>query len=329
MNKTKICIIKLGALGDVVRTTPILEAIKEKYPHSEITWITKPSSKEILEDNNLIDKLLLLPHIPTDKFDILYSLDIDEQATKIANKIIADEKYGFYDNEGFPASFNEEAEYYLNTVFDDYLKKSNRKTYQEMIFDMCKLHWKKQPISIKISEQARQNISDFIEENNIQGKILGFNIGSSPRWPSKAWHKSRIIEFIKDIHKDYTVILLGGPEEIESMEEVEKELDNIGIKVYAKNTSNSLKDFFALIDICDVIVCADTLALHLALGLNKPTIALFLCTPAWEIEDYDLAKKITSPIFDNFFPERMDQYDEELVKSISVNQVLKALSDLE
>ena len=327
MNKTKICIIKLGALGDVVRTTPILEAIKEKYPNSEITWVTKPSSKEILEDNNIIDKLIFIPKLTDEKFDILYSLDIDEIATKIALKINSSEKYGFYDNEGFPASFNEEAEYYLNTVFDDYLKKSNRKTYQEMIFDICKLDWKKQPISIKISEQARKNISKFIEENNIHGKILGFNIGSSPRWPSKAWHNSRIIEFIKDIHKDYTIILLGGPEEIERMDEVNNELDKIGIKVYAKNTSNSLKDFFALIDICDIVVCADTLALHVALGLNKPTIALFFCTPAWEIEDYSLAKKITSPMFDDFFPERMDQYDEKLVKSISVSQILEALNE--
>ena len=55
----KICIIKLGALGDVVRTTPLLLGIKEKYPESEITWITKSNAKEILEDNKLINKELL------------------------------------------------------------------------------------------------------------------------------------------------------------------------------------------------------------------------------------------------------------------------------
>ena len=59
--KMKIVIIKLGELGDVLRTTPILEAIKAKYPDSEITWITEPESKEILEGNKLVGKILTLP----------------------------------------------------------------------------------------------------------------------------------------------------------------------------------------------------------------------------------------------------------------------------
>ena len=125
----KIAIIKLGALGDVVRTTPILEAIKEKYPDSEITWITEPESKEILEGNPNINKILTLPIEETlEEFNVLYNFDIEDKATKLASLIKAEKKYGYFDNEGFPSSFNNGAEYYLNTVFDDELKKSNRKT---------------------------------------------------------------------------------------------------------------------------------------------------------------------------------------------------------
>ena len=40
----KILIIKLGALGDVLRTTPILHAIKEKYPDQ------KEQIRKTLED---------------------------------------------------------------------------------------------------------------------------------------------------------------------------------------------------------------------------------------------------------------------------------------
>ena len=65
------------------------------------------------------------------------------------------------------------------------------------------------------------------------------------------------------------------------------------------------------------------MAIHVSLGLKKPTIALFFCTPPWEIEDYGIGKKITSSMLMNFFPEKMDQYDEELVKSISVKEVLE------
>ena len=323
----KIGIIKLGALGDVIRTTPILEVIKKKYPESEVTWITKSASKEILTGNKNIDKILTLPLNLEMEFDILYSLDIELEATQLASKISAKTKYGYYDTEGFPTSFNIGAEYYLNTVFDDELKKSNRKTYQEMIFEVCELPYNKEEPYLSIPEESTNNINNFLQENNLEGKkIIGFNIGSSPRWPSKAWHKNKIIEFIKRVREEYEVILLGGPEELESMNVIFENLKSKGIKVYPKNTSNSIKDFFALINVCNKIISADSLAMQASIALKKQTIVLFFCTAPWEIESYGRVKKIISPKFENFFPERMDEYDEELINSISVESVLQEIN---
>ena len=98
--KMKILVIKLGALGDVLRTTPILEAIKEKYPDSEITWITEPESKEILEGNPNISKILTLPiEEISEGFDVLYGLDIENEAIQLASKINAKKKYGYFDKD--------------------------------------------------------------------------------------------------------------------------------------------------------------------------------------------------------------------------------------
>jgi hypothetical protein len=36
----KILIIKLGAVGDVIRTTPLLYKLKEEYPRAKIFWLT-------------------------------------------------------------------------------------------------------------------------------------------------------------------------------------------------------------------------------------------------------------------------------------------------
>ena len=70
----QICIIKLGALGDVVRTLPILEAVKEKYPNSEITWITKKDAVGIFEGNPFVGKVLTIPVNEMEDFEILYNL---------------------------------------------------------------------------------------------------------------------------------------------------------------------------------------------------------------------------------------------------------------
>lgn len=319
-----ICIIKLGALGDVVRTTPILEAIKEKYPDSKITWITKNSSKEILTGNSLVKEILTIPLKNFQgKFDILYNFDLEEEATSLASQINAEKKYGYGNEEGFPCPFNISSEYYLNTVFDDELKKSNRKTYQEMIFEIAELPYRKQKINLFTTSESEAKVKRFIEENNLQNKkIIGLNLGSSKRWPSKAWNLDKIKEFILELkNRSYEVILLGGEEEKEKISILSSTIKNI----YYFDTSNSIKDFFALIKICDKVVCADTLALHVSLAFQKPTIALFFCTTPDEVEGYDLLKKIVSPLYHEFFPEKQDQYDEELINSISVEEVLDGL----
>ncbi|MFX0072315.1 MAG: glycosyltransferase family 9 protein, partial [Candidatus Hermodarchaeota archaeon] len=56
----RIIIIKKGALGDVLRTTPILHAIKKKYGENiHITWLTEKSSYDLLKFNPLINKIYL------------------------------------------------------------------------------------------------------------------------------------------------------------------------------------------------------------------------------------------------------------------------------
>ena len=36
----RILIIKLGAIGDVIRTTPLISTYKKRYPNCKITWLT-------------------------------------------------------------------------------------------------------------------------------------------------------------------------------------------------------------------------------------------------------------------------------------------------
>ena len=325
----KILIIKLGAKGDVVRTLPILKVLKQKYPNSEIQWITKPQSKQILETISDIDKIHALPCEIEEKFDILYNFDIEPEATILASKIEAKKKYGFYsepDND-YAVSFNLPAEYYLNTLFDDELKKENKKTYQEMMFQAAELPYNKEHYPLVLDKESKQYAENFIKENNLKTeKLIGIHLGSSPRWPSKAWHSDKIKEFIKAAReKEYEILLFGGPDEIQKHEKLVFELNQQGIKVHKNNPNNTDKEFVSLVNLCKKMICSDSLSLHISLALKKPTIALFFCTSPNEVESYDLLKKIISPKLYDFFPQKMDQYNEELVNSISVEEVLKAL----
>lgn len=330
----KILIIKLGAKGDVVRTLPILIAIKEKFPDSEITWITKSSSKGILELSPYINKILILPvdiSFFNEVFDILFNFDTEDEASDLAKGIKANQKYGFFSEGGYPSAFNPSSEYYLNTLFDDELKRTNIKTYQQMMFEAAELPYKKQHHTLFIDEEGLDYAKNFVKDNQINTKnLIGIHIGSSPRWPSKSWHREKIKEFIRRIKNEgYDIILFGGPDESEKHEILVNELNSEGIKVFRNNPLNKDKEFFSLINLCDKIICGDSFALHVALALKKKTIALFFCTSPNEIEDYGLLKKIVSSKLYDFFPEKQDQYDEELTRSISTEEVINSIKSFE
>ncbi len=81
----KILIIKLGALGDVLRTTPLLTALRMKYPQARITWIVEKQHRVALEGNSLIETLLnydgaLLDRLECQTFDWVINLDKEPEA---------------------------------------------------------------------------------------------------------------------------------------------------------------------------------------------------------------------------------------------------------
>ena len=323
----KIIIIKLGAKGDVIRTLPLAEAIKKKYPLSEITWVTKENIISLLEGNPYIDKLYSLPFNSKENYDILYNFDIEEEAINIVKKINAEMKYGFFSEGGFPTGFNLGAEYYLNTLFDDEIKKYNKKTYQEMMFEAADLPYFKEMPRIYLTNKDKIFAENFLKEKGInKDKLIGIHMGAGARWPSKAWSKEKIKEFItKAYKKSYQVLLFGGPEEVGKVDNILSELEQEGIIIHKNNPNNSNKEFASLVNICKKMICSDSFSLHVSLALGKPTIGLFFCTPPDEVESYGLLKKIISPLIKDFFPEKMDQYSKDLVNSISSEEVLNAL----
>src|SRR5512140_490298 len=56
---TRFLIIKLAAPGDVIRTAALLPGLKEHWPESQITWITRPAGVRMLAGQPLIDRLLV------------------------------------------------------------------------------------------------------------------------------------------------------------------------------------------------------------------------------------------------------------------------------
>jgi ADP-heptose:LPS heptosyltransferase len=259
--KEQILIIKLGAIGDVIRTTPILHKLKEVYPDAMVHWLTH--TPEILPDR--IDRICRF--VPQDievlkqmQFDILFNLDKDREACALANVISADTKKGFVLKNGNAFPIDEAArQKWITGLFDDENQK-NTKSYMEEIFEICGFEFQGEEYILNAKQEQTWNLSK-------DKKIIGLNTGCGARWKSRLWPETHWIQLAEMlIQNGYEVLFLGGKQEDEKNQRLSKKSGGQYLGHY------SLQVFIDLMNQCDLIVTAVTMALHIALGLKKKVV---------------------------------------------------------
>jgi ADP-heptose:LPS heptosyltransferase len=284
----RILIIKLGAAGDVIRTTPFLRKLKEVYPHSEIWWLTK--SPELIPPN--VDIVLKftpenIAVVLATRFDMLYNLDKEREACMIATSASAATRKGFFLRDGKCAPIDKNAEHkYLTGIFDD-LNKSNTKSYPEEIFEMCGFHF-----------SGERYILDNFASNgykwklNRKKKIIGLNTGCGSRWTSRLWPEKHWIELARKLKRaGYLPLLLGGEEEHKKNSRIARASGATYLGHFP------LRRFINLVDQCNLVVTAVTMAVHIAIGLGKRIVLFNNVFNKNEFELYGLGQ-ILEPDFE-------------------------------
>ncbi|MFI5145475.1 MAG: glycosyltransferase family 9 protein, partial [Ignavibacteria bacterium] len=251
----QIILIKLDAVGDVLRTTSILPSLKKKYPDSDITWITKENSFPVLQDNGLIDEIYFaeeeLENIYAHDFDIAINLDSGKESCEMMNNIIARECYGYYLANGKPYPFNKQAlEWYLMGV-DDNRKKANTKTYHHIIHEICLLDYEGSRPSMNISMEKKISASLIKEKFGLGEfeKFILINLGGGNRWQYKKWTKegyAGLINMLSEAKKGYAIGVIAGDEDRNFYKEV-LQLTGKNDNIIKLGYKNSMNDFISIV----------------------------------------------------------------------------------
>jgi heptosyltransferase-2 len=302
--KTRILVIKLAAVGDVLRTTSILPPLKQKYPGSEITWVTKASAAPLLKGNTFVDRLLLVEEnyvafLKHEQFDVGICLDADPLSATIHSLAECATRFGFVtDKAGKVTTVNEAALEWWHMGVNDDLKKKNRKTYQQIMYEICGLPLPTHPPQLTMSDETLTFGRDFLKRNgvNSSGKVIGINTGGGGRWQYKKWTFEGYIGFIELLNKSHPhakLLLFGGPEEVDLNRRI---LAAVGNKVIDGGCNNSLMEFSSLINTVDLLLTSDSLAMHMGVALGKATVVLVGPTSPWELDVFGNGDIIHSDI---------------------------------
>lgn len=321
----RILVIKLDAAGDVLRSTCLLPALRSAHPRSAIWWVTEPSSKPLLEKNPHIDNLLtpegpLGGYLEATSFSLAYNFDMSRRAAAILHLAHASQKHGFgLSAEGVVVPLDPHAEDWFEMGLFDTVKRANQRTFQDHLFQLAGLKYAGERPQLVLTPKEQEWGTAFAKKNRLSRfkKIVGFNIGSGGRWPMKRWRLDGFAWLARTLrrkHPQVGVLLYGGPEEKELMPSLARRLKGACIPT---GTQNTLRQFASLVDLCQVMVTGDTLALHVAVALNKRLVAYFGPTSDVEIDLYGSGEKVL-PI-----SSCQDYYQGECTQKVSCMDNLK------
>jgi ADP-heptose:LPS heptosyltransferase len=285
-----ILIAKLGATGDVVRTTPLLRRLD-----GHITWVTANKNAVLLQglQKNLKclswDERHLVPKVP---YDLVINLEDTVDVGLFLKTFETRRLFGAYVDANGQLQYTDDAHEWFDLSLisrhgrkeADRLKLKNRRTYQDLIFAGLGLGFKNETYLLPTPP-----------ETDLSGDVA-IAQESGPVWPMKNWAY---------------------------YDELKKALEKRGLAVNVLPQRKTLLEHLGDVRNHRCLVGGDSLPMHFALGTGTPCVTLFNCTSPWEIHEYGLQKKIISPLLEEFFYKR--DFDRRAITAISLEEVLKAV----
>lgn len=280
----KILVIRFSSLGDVILTLPLIKVLEEKFPESEIDYLTKTSYSDILKFNPFIKKLITVDD------------ELDYRGLKELRKRLANEKYdlvidlhknlrSFY-LKNFLKHHAEVKSYkkysirkFLLVKFKINMMKDLPPIYIRYIQTLLKI----QGISLDTSQigltqnfytdsQSKQNTEALLEENNIPADKQLICIIPGSKHFTKTYPAENYVELISKFDKTrYSIILVGKGNDKKIINSIMSQCKNNAYDLYNKL---NLFELTELLKKCTLVIGGDTGPIHIAESLNIPLIMI-------------------------------------------------------
>lgn len=332
--KPKILIVRLSAIGDVVHSLPVLQALRRKFPDSFIGWAVEKRCSDVLVNNPLVDKVYLFPkkkfskeslelikEIREEKFDI--AIDLQELLKSAAITFLSGAKRRIahagtrelahlFVNEKLPAHDNFDPN---KLIIERYLEPA---AYLGAPVDEVEF-----PLP-PISEEVKQKVNSLL--SGITKEIIVFSPATI--WPTKHWPEKYWAELLNKITDKYQVIFIGTDKD--------KPLINRITSQAKTNNSVNLAGKTSLLELIEIfnrskyVIAPDTGPAHIANATQVPSIIMIFGptgakrTPPYGEKHHAVSTELPcQPCFKRQCPRTDNPL--ECMKNIAPHEIIKKL----
>jgi ADP-heptose:LPS heptosyltransferase len=221
------------------------------------------------------------------RFDLAINLDKDFEACAVLNRIKSEKKRGFILKDGMCCPIDESGQLKFETGLFDDISRANKKSYLEEIFEISGYEFRGERYVLPV-DGWKDKRWKFAKGK----KIVGLNTGCGGRWTSRLWPEAYWSQLATRLKKNgYEVVLLGGEQE-----------DPVNRRLAKKSGAKyfgfyPLARFINLVNQCDLVVTAVTMAMHITIGLGKKIVLFNNIFNRHEFELYGLGE-ILEPEFE-------------------------------
>jgi len=286
----KFLIIRFSSIGDIVLTTPVIRCLKQQVENAEVHYLTKQNFKGIIETNPYVDKLHILQDdlaavieaLRKEEFDYIIDLHHNIRTLKVKRAL-----------HKVPAiSFNK-----LN--IQKWLLTALKINMMPPVHIVDRYLDTLKSFGVK---NDNKGLDYFIPEKDIvkNGDIpashslgyIGVVIGAAHTTKKLPLHKLKSL--CAEI--DHPVILLGGPEDRQTGDEIAL-IDDV--KIYNSCGKFNLNESADLVRQAKVIITHDTGLMHIAAAFKKPILSIWGNTvPAFGMTPYYGTSMVANKIFE-------------------------------
>jgi heptosyltransferase II len=340
LNKTRFIVLpQLTRVGDLVCTTPVFRAIKEKYPNSWLAVVTTDKVIGIIKNNPHIDEILvyksnrlfqLIRTIRHRHFDYSFSLSGSMFGNLIffAGLVTKRAKITRIDR---PRS--EILTDWMNTYFLEYKHHTNLPKRYLDILRAIDINASRLKMEVFITEESEKQADTFFHNNLSEySRVVGISITAGNK--IKEWGDDKFAHLARRITEQYhsvAIVFIGAKRDEDRINSV---LQSLGKGPYFKTVDFSLEALPSLIKRLSLYIAVDTGPIYVAYALSIPLVDITGPVDPWEQPPHN-SKSICvmppAPFLPSSFvlkrPGTKDQHKKSL-KRITVEMVMIAVEKL-